>query len=96
MARTPYDHQREKRNPPHVGLADLRAALGLTQQQLADRVAPHLKSQSFTKGALSAIELGHRGASPETLAALEAALGLAPGKLRVDYSPTHNRLGVPA
>lgn len=44
----------------------------------------------FTKGALSGIENGHRGASTETLRALEVALDLYPGALTTDYAPEVN------
>lgn len=90
MPRTDYDKQRPKRNPPIVGLADLRGALGLTQDAVCEQVTA-ITDKSFTKGALSAIELGHRGASAETLAALETAMRLKPGALIVDYDPSHHR-----
>lgn len=90
MAQTPYDKQRPKRTPPHVSLADLRSALGLTQDEVCRRVMANT-DQSFTKGALSAIEQGHRGPSATTVGALEVALGLKPGAIKLDYQPTHDR-----
>lgn len=73
-----------------VRLGDLRASLGLTQDAVCQQVAA-ITNKSFTKGALSAIEKGHRGASAETLFALEVALRLPPGSLQVTYSPSHDR-----
>lgn len=90
MTQTPYDKQRPKRTPPHIGLADLRKALGKTQDQVCHEVAART-DKSFTKGALSAIEKGLRGPSAETVAALEGALGLRPGALVLDYEPSHDR-----
>lgn len=90
MAQTPYDKQRPRRTPPHVSLADLRAAMGLTQDAVCQKVAART-NKTFTKGALSAIEQGHRGPSAETVEALESALGLKPGALKLDYEPTHDR-----
>lgn len=90
MPRTDYDKQRPKRNPPVAGLADIRGALGLTQTAVCEQVSA-ITDKTFTKGALSAIEKGHRGASAETLAAIETAMRLRPGALRVDYDPSHDR-----
>lgn len=84
------DHRRPKRTPPHAGLAAIRAMAGLTQDVLCERVSA-ITNKSFTKGALSAIELGHRGPSPETLRAIETALGLPTGSLVLDYEPSHAR-----
>lgn len=92
MPQTDYDKQRPKRRAPVVGLADIRGALGLTQTAVCERVSA-ITDKTFTKGALSALEQGHRGASAETLAALEQALRLRPGSLTVDYSPSHDRRG---
>lgn len=90
MPRSQYDKQRPKVQPPVIALADLRGALGLTQQAVCDQVAA-ITDKSFTKGALSAIEQGHRGASAETLAAIETSLRLKPGALMVTYAPSHDR-----
>lgn len=73
-----------------AGIPAIRAALGLTQTAVCERVAA-ITDKSFTKGALSAIEQGHRGASAETLAALEVALRMPPGSLQVDYEASHDR-----
>lgn len=85
-----YENQRAKVNPPMVPLSAVRAAKGLTQDQVAGRIAA-ITNKTFTKGAVSAIEGGHRGGSAEILAAMETVLGLPGGSLVVDYSPTHDR-----
>lgn len=87
---TKYETQRRKVQPPLVPLAALRASLGLTQDEVCKSVAA-ITNKSFTKGALSAIELGHRGASAATLSALEVALRLPAGSLVVGYEPSHDR-----
>lgn len=90
MSQAPTPDRREKVPPPFVALADLRGALGLTLDAVCEQVRA-ITDQSFTRGALSAIELGHRGASPETLSALEVVLRIKPGRLRTGYWPTRPR-----
>lgn len=85
-----YHNQRRQVQPPLVKLSAHRASKGLTQEQVAVRVAA-VTNKTFTKGAVAAIELGHRGASAETLSALEVVYGLPPGSLVVDYAPGHDR-----
>jgi transcriptional regulator with XRE-family HTH domain len=85
---TKYEAQRTKRTPPHVSLADLRAAVGLTLDEVATRMAqefPEMPTPS--RGALSAIENGHRGASVQMLSALCAAYGLRNGAITTNYEP---------
>jgi len=86
-----YDKQRKRVTPPHVSLEALRNALGLRQTDVLARMGDIL-GRDITPGALSAIERGHRGASPEVLAALEIALGLRDGDLVTDFEPSHSRL----
>lgn len=88
-----YDKQRPKVTPPMVGLADLRKSHRMTQASVCDEVSAII-DKSFTDGALSTIEKGHRGASAEVLAALEQVFGLAPGSLVVSYEPSHDRRAV--
>ena len=83
--------KRKTVTPPHASLGALRNALGLKQSDVLTQMAEIL-GRPFTAGALSAIERGHRGASPEVLAALETSLGLRPGDLITDYEPSHSRL----
>jgi len=83
-----YGDQRPKVTPPHVGLGDLRAAVGLTLDQVCDRVAEVLgEDERPTKGAISAIENGHRGASVKMLAALCTAYGMRDGAITTTYIP---------
>lgn len=89
-----YDNQRSRRIPPHVSLGDLRAVSGKTLDQICD-AASEVLGKPLTRGALSAIENGHRGASRPVLAALEVAYGLRPGSLSTDYVP-RNREDIPA
>lgn len=81
-----YGNQRRRRTPPHISLGDLRAVSGKTLDQVCEAVAEEL-GKPFTRGALSAIENGHRGASAPVLAALEVAYGLRPGALNTTYEP---------
>ena len=74
--------------PPHVSLGELRAALGLTIDQVCARVAEEMPGEKPpTRGAISAIENGHRGVSAQMLTALTAAYGLRPGAITTDYEP---------
>ena len=83
---TQYDAQRARRTPPHIALRDLRSISGKTLDQVCDGVA-EVTGKAFTRGALSAIENGHRGASAAILGALEVVYGLRPGALVTDYQP---------
>lgn len=85
-AKRRYSAQREKRTPPHVSLKTLRTVLNLTLHEVAQRVG-EITGDTPTKGALSAIENGHRGISGELLAALEQAYGLDPGCITTTYKP---------
>lgn len=78
-----------------AALPAIRAALKLTQTAVCERVSA-TTGKTFTKGALSAVELGHRGASAETIAALETALSMPPGSLVVNYEAGHVRRKVSA
>lgn len=82
-----YSGQRAKVTPPHVSLADLRTAVGITLDEVCRRIREEHPNLSPTRGAISAIEHGHRGASVQMLAALETALGLRPRALTTDYEP---------
>lgn len=89
MPKTPkigYSNQRPKKNPPHVRLGDLRGAMGLTLDQVIERVSEE-SDLHITRGALSGIENGHRGVSAPLLRALTAAYGLRPGAITTDYEP---------
>ena len=81
-----YQNQRTKVAPPHVSLGDLRAACGLTLDEVCARYA-EATGKTLSRGALSGIEHGHRGASSDTLAGLEAAYGLRAGAITTTYQP---------
>lgn len=96
MAQTPaYENQRPRKTAPLVPIGALRAALGMTQAEAARKVQA-ITNKPFTQGAIAAIEGGHRGASRDTLAALEVVYGLKPGSLVTDYDPSHSRRKVSA
>jgi transcriptional regulator with XRE-family HTH domain len=82
-----YENQRPRRIPPHVSLVHLRAAAGLTIDQLIARMQQEFPELQTTRGAISAIEHGHRGASEQMLAALCAAYGLPADAIVTDYQP---------
>ena len=84
---TKYDRQRPRRTPPHVSLANLRAAVGITIDQLIERMRQEYPNLTVTRGAISAIESGLRGPSEQMLAALCAAYGLPPDAITTDYRP---------
>lgn len=83
-----YSQQRTVRVPPHASLRCLRKASGMTLDQVASAVTEILGTRTpVTRGALSAIESGLRGASQQMLDALAVAYGLDPGDLVTDYVP---------
>jgi len=91
-----YGAQRSKKTPPHVSLHDLRTVSGKTLDQVCE-AASEVLDKPLTRGALSAIENGHRGASAPVLRALEVAYGLRPGALVTTYQPRQRDLdAVPA
>ncbi|WP_163540800.1 helix-turn-helix domain-containing protein [Occultella kanbiaonis] len=85
--RSKYEAQRPRRTPPHVGLGALRAACGLTIDQVIARIREEFPELNPTRGAISAIENGHRGASVQMLTALCAAYGLPSGAITTNYTP---------
>lgn len=78
--------QRAKLVPPHVSLKSLRQSKGKTLEAVCTELEKET-GRTLTRGALSAIESGLRGASAEILAGLEAALDLEPGDIVTDYEP---------
>lgn len=91
---TPAD-PRPLRQPPFVDLGGIRRLVGLKQPEVCAKVEAII-GKTFTVGALSAIEKGHRGASPEVLAAIQTALGIHPGDLQTAWEPSHSRRKAPA
>lgn len=82
------------RRVPHVALADLRSALGLTIDQVRERMAEELPPGVHppTRASVSAIENGHRGVSQQMLDAFTAAYGLRPGAIVTDYEPNARQM----
>lgn len=77
---------RDRKNPPLVSLRGLRTVSGLTLDQVCDRIKEVTEDElTLTKGALSAIESGLRGASSEVLSALATAYGLPADAICTDY-----------
>lgn len=92
-----YPPQRPKKTPPHVSLKALRKATSLTHEQVCNAVAEATEGRvTLTRGALSAIESGTRGASIDVLHALELAYGLDEGDISTAYQPREWREAVPA
>lgn len=81
----------DRKTPPHVSLADLRLAAGLTIDALLDRIEAET-GHRYSRGTISAIEAGHRGASAEMLTAISVAYGLRPDAVTVDYTPRRRAL----
>ncbi|QHJ86387.1 Cro protein [Gordonia phage Kuwabara] len=81
-----YSRQRNPKVPPHVSIGIVRRLSGLTLDEVCDLVL-EITGDRPTKGALSAIENGHRGASAQLLAALEAAYQLPAGSISTTYRP---------
>lgn len=81
-----YDKQRAKVPPPHMALGDVRAAVGITLETLVDRIQD-VSGITTSRGVLSAIENGHRGASAELLKAIALAYGVRPEAITTTYSP---------
>lgn len=81
-----YRGQRERVPVPHVSLGDARRMARLTLDQVCAAFA-EMNGRELTRGALSAIENGHRGASAQVLAGLEKVYDLAPGAIDTQYEP---------
>lgn len=69
-----------------MSLKNLRYAAGFTLDELRDRLQ-EVTGRTYTRGALSAVENGHRGASADLIAGLETAYGLPAGAIDTNYKP---------
>ncbi|MCV7080000.1 transcriptional regulator [Mycolicibacterium insubricum] len=67
-------------------MAVLRRVSGLTLDEVCDLVA-EVTGDRPTRGALSAIENGHRGASAQLISGLEHAYNLDAGSISTVYRP---------
>lgn len=82
---------RDRVQPPVAPLAALRRSHGLTFPQLIARIEERT-GHTYTKGALSGLENGHRGASTQLLEDVAAAYGLTVDDLWVAYAPRAARV----
>ncbi|WP_411815537.1 helix-turn-helix domain-containing protein [Gordonia sp. SND2] len=73
-----------------MGVKHLRLAAGLTIADVLSRIEEKT-GQTYTKGAISAVENGKRGASAELLTALEEVYGLPARSITTDYTPSPAR-----
>lgn len=85
-----YAGQRRKVETPHVPIKGLRIAAELSIEALIAKIKV-VTDREYTKGAISGIENGHRGASPDLLAALERVYKLPPGFISTTYKPRSRR-----
>lgn len=81
-----YRNQRERVTPPHVSLRALRVACKLTLDQVCALIEEET-GKPLTRGALSAIENGHRGASADVVRGLAHAYDIAPEDIDTQYEP---------
>jgi transcriptional regulator with XRE-family HTH domain len=79
--------RRGKQPPPHVPIKALRKVTGITLDRLADEIGRVTGEVAPSRGTLSAIESGARGASQELLDAIEQVYGLDPGTITTTYRP---------
>lgn len=88
MANNRYK-QRAKVPPPHVPIGVLRAVSGKTLEYVVtqmNRLDPD-RIRPWTTGGLSAVETGHRGASPEMLVLLARVFQIDPALIDTAYTP---------
>lgn len=81
-----YQTQRGRVTPPHVSLRTLRLACKLTLDQVCALVEEETGRQ-LTRGALSAIENGVRGASQDVIRGLAHAYDIRPEDIDTQYQP---------
>jgi transcriptional regulator with XRE-family HTH domain len=81
---TKYTNQRPKVQPPVAALAALRKSHGMTQPDVIARIKD-AAGRTYTVGALSALEKGHRGASVQFLSDVAAVFGLEADDLWTSY-----------
>lgn len=86
-----YGTQRAPKNPPHIALKYARVIAGITAEELCRRIREEDPTLNPTRGTISAIESGTRGASPRMLAAIAAAYGLPADAIVTDYEPVRRR-----
>jgi transcriptional regulator with XRE-family HTH domain len=85
-ARPKRENQRKAKLPPRVPIKFIRLAAHLSIDAVIARIHQHT-GRTYSRGSISAIENGHRGASSEILEALEVAYSLPLGSISTDYVP---------
>lgn len=80
---------RADKTQPHVSLKALRKVSKMTMEQVAEKAASVLgrDGEPISRGTISAIENGKRGASQQMLDAIAIAYGLKPGDIVTDFQP---------
>jgi transcriptional regulator with XRE-family HTH domain len=81
MSNTKYT-ERDRKSPPSVSIRSLRTATGRTLDDVC-KAFEEIAGKPLTKGALSAIESGLRGVSPDTARFLALAYGLDENAIEV-------------
>jgi transcriptional regulator with XRE-family HTH domain len=84
-------NQRELKLPPRVPIKYIRLAANLSLDAVIARIRQKT-GRTYSRGSISAIENGHRGASAEILRALELAYSLPLGTISTDYVPRAQRM----
>lgn len=85
-AQSKYESKRGSKIPPHVSIKYLRIAAKLTLDQAIERMA-YETGRRYSRGAISAVENGLRGASVELIEALALAYGIPPEVIDTKYQP---------
>ena len=77
--------------PPRVPIKYIRLAANLSIDAVIARIHQQT-GRTYSRGSISAIENGHRGASSEVLRALELAYRLPLGSITTEYVPRAPRV----
>lgn len=97
QGRAKYLNQRSPVSPPVVPLAVARKLAKKTLQEVCDYINDEFEfPKQIERGTVSAIELGHRGASVEMLVAIASAIGISADDIDTQYEPRHARYAKPA
>jgi len=78
-----------------IALRTLRLATGITLDELRWRLE-EISGHNYSRGTLSALETGKRGASEDILRQIEQAYGLPEGSVLTSYVPRAQRVDVTA
>lgn len=81
-----YTQKQKPVTPPHVSLGTLRKVAGLTIAQLIIRIET-ATGNTYSRGAVSAMESGIRGVSVQFITDLAAAYGVDRSAITTTYLP---------